>query len=66
MSMVAVIHSDRNSVSIQSSSSRPRTAIGIEPTMISQPMRASGSECGIRPVTAAHHRPMMRVMSRQK
>ncbi len=40
--------------------------MGIEPTMMSHPMRASGSLRGTRPASERNQRPMMRTMSRQK
>ena len=42
-SAMATIRRSRSVVSIRSWNSRPRTTIGMLPTMISQPMRASGS-----------------------
>ncbi|CAB4910322.1 unannotated protein [freshwater metagenome] len=39
-----MIRRSRNVVSILSCSRSPRTTIGIDPMMISQPIRASGSE----------------------
>ena len=66
MSMVAVIQSERSTVSIWFWNSRPRTMMGSEPRMISQPRRASGSVRETRPVSDFAHWPMMRTMSRQK
>lgn len=40
--------------------------MGMEPMMISHPIRTSGSECGTLPTMALHHWLIIRVMSRQK
>ncbi len=65
-SMVATIQSERNVVSISSWKRMPSTTIGIEPTMMSQPMRASGSLRGTRPKSDPNQCDTMRTMSRQK
>src|SRR5699024_5798219 len=66
INIVATSHNDLNLVSIDSSNSRPSTPMGMDPMMISQPIRTSGSECGTLPTSARHHWAMIRVISAQK
>ncbi|SIK34757.1 Uncharacterised protein [Mycobacteroides abscessus subsp. abscessus] len=42
------------------------TTMGIEPMMMSQPSRTSGSLRSCRPTSALHHLVMMETMSCQK
>jgi hypothetical protein len=65
-SIVATIQRERSVVSISSWKRMPSTTIGTEPTMMSHPMRASGSLRGTLPVNDPNQCETMRTMSRQK
>ena len=65
-SIATVIHRLRSVESIASWNSSPSTTMGTEPTMTSQPIRASGSPLATFPVSEPIHCVMIRQMSRRK
>ncbi len=66
ISIAAVSRRSRNGPSIWSLSVTPSTPIGIEPTMTSQPMRASWSRRIALSVSERDHAERMRPMSLRK
>ncbi len=65
-SMVATIHRLRSSSRMRSWNAYPSAPIGSEPTMMSQPIRASGSPRGTLPTSDRAQARMIRAMSRAK